>query len=59
MLFQGSVGRVDLPGGSMPVLMESIFQKLVPTGDETKIYSGHGPETTIGRERKSNPFLQR
>ena len=57
VLFQGSVGRVDLPGGSMPVLMENIFQKLIPLGDKTRVYSGHGPETTIGRERTSNPFL--
>ncbi len=57
VLFHGSIGRVDLPGGSMPVLMESIFQKLVPLGDETAIHSGHGPSTTIGRERRMNPFL--
>ncbi len=57
VLFMGSIGRVDLPGGSLPVLMQSIFQKLVPLGDATKVYPGHGPATTIGRERQSNPFL--
>jgi len=57
VLFQGSIGRTDLPGGSLPVLMQSIFQKLVPLGDDTRVYPGHGPETTIGRERQHNPFL--
>lgn len=57
VLFKGSIGRADLPGGSLPVLMESIFQKLVPLGDDVTVYSGHGPATTIGRERRSNPFL--
>ena len=58
VLFQGSIGRTDLPGGSMPQLMESIFQQLVPLGDDVEVYCGHGPSTTIGRERKTNPFLQ-
>ncbi len=56
-LFAGSVGRVDLPGGSMEVLMRSITGKLLPLSDETRILSGHGPETTIGLERMTNPFL--
>ena len=56
-LFAGSVGRVDLPGGSMEVLMKSISQRLLILPDETHVLSGHGPETTIGRERVSNPFL--
>ena len=56
-LFAGSVGRVDLPGGSMEVLMKSISQRLLILPDETRVLSGHGPETTIGRERVSNPFL--
>jgi glyoxylase-like metal-dependent hydrolase (beta-lactamase superfamily II) len=56
-LFAGSVGRVDLPGGSMEVLMKSISQRLLILPDETRVRSGHGPETTIGRERVSNPFL--
>jgi glyoxylase-like metal-dependent hydrolase (beta-lactamase superfamily II) len=56
-LFAGSVGRVDLPGGSMEILMRSITGKLLPLPDETRVLSGHGPETTIGRERMTNPFL--
>lgn len=57
VLFQGSIGRVDLPGGSMEVLMESIFQKVVPLGDEVVVWPGHGPETSIGVERQTNYFL--
>ena len=57
VLFMNSIGRTDLPGGSLPVLMQSIFQKLVPLGDAVKVYPGHGPATTIGRERRNNPFL--
>ncbi len=57
VLFQGSIGRTDLWRGSLPELMRSIFEKLMPLGDEVRIYPGHGPETTIGRERTSNPFL--
>ncbi len=57
VLFQGSIGRTDLWRGSLPELMASIFQKLVPLGDETVVYPGHGPATTIGRERRTNPFL--
>lgn len=57
VLFAGSIGRTDLWQGSLPVLMRSIFSKLVPLGDDVRVYSGHGPETTIGRERASNPFL--
>ncbi len=57
VLFQGSIGRTDLPGGSLPVLMRSIFQKLVPLGDAVRVYPGHGPATTLGRERRTNPFL--
>ena len=56
-LFAGSVGRVDLPGGSMEVLMKSISERLLILPDETRVRSGHGPETTIARERVSNPFL--
>ena len=56
-LFAGSVGRVDLPGGSMEVLMRSISERLLTLPDETRVLSGHGPETTIGRERAANPFL--
>jgi hydroxyacylglutathione hydrolase len=57
-LFAGSVGRVDLPGGSMEVLMRSIEERLLTLPDETAVYPGHGPQTTIGNERTSNPFLQ-
>jgi len=57
VLFSGSIGRTDLWQGSLPVLMQSIFQQLVPLGDDFRVLSGHGPETTIGRERRSNPFL--
>jgi len=57
VLFQGSIGRVDLPGGSMDVLMESIFQKLIPLGDDVVVWPGHGPSTTIGQEKQRNPFL--
>lgn len=56
-LFAGSVGRVDLPGGSMEVLMRSITDRLLTLPDETRVYSGHGPRTTIGEERAHNPFL--
>jgi hydroxyacylglutathione hydrolase len=57
-LFAGSVGRVDLPGGSMEVLMRSIEERLLTLPGETVVYPGHGPRTTIGDERSTNPFLQ-
>jgi len=58
VLFQGSIGRVQgLPQTSLPQLMDSIAEKLLPLGDEMKIYPGHGPSTTIGHERQHNPFL--
>ena len=57
VLFKNSVGRSDLPGGSHDVLINSINTKLMSLPDETVVYSGHGPATTIGEERKSNPFL--
>ena len=57
VLFAGSVGRTDLPGGSAEELIASIKQKLLPLGDDVVVYSGHGPETTIGVERTTNPFL--
>lgn len=56
-LFAGSVGRTDLPGGSTVQLMDSIHHKILPLGDDVTVYSGHGPETTLGRERRTNPFL--
>ena len=57
-LFAGSVGRVDLPGGSMEVLMRSIEERLLTLPDETSVYPGHGPKTTIGNERLHNPVPQ-
>ncbi len=56
-LFAGSIGRTDLPGGSSEQLMESLVSKIMPLGDDVVVYSGHGPETTIGHERQTNPFL--
>lgn len=56
-LFAGSIGRTDLPGGSSAQLMDSLMNKIIPLGDDVEVYSGHGPMTTIGRERKTNPFL--
>lgn len=56
-LFENSIGRTDLPGGSYEQLMNSINRKILPLGDDFTIYSGHGAETTIGREKASNPFL--
>ena len=56
-LFAGSIGRTDLPGGSTEQLLRSISEKILPLGDDVVVYSGHGPETTVGRERLTNPFL--
>ncbi|MAX68903.1 MAG: MBL fold hydrolase [Flavobacteriales bacterium] len=58
ILFNGSIGRTDLPGGDFDTLIESIKTKLMSLKDETIVYCGHGPSTSIGRERISNPFLQ-
>lgn len=58
VLFAGSVGRTDLPGGDTETLMESIQRKLLLFEDATAVYPGHGPATTIGAERRSNPFLR-
>ena len=57
VLFAGSIGRTDLPGGSMPQLLDSIKNKLLTLPDDVTVYSGHGPLTTIGDERLTNPFL--
>jgi hydroxyacylglutathione hydrolase len=57
VLFLGSIGRTDLPGGDYDTLITTIKNKLLPLGDDYKVYPGHGPETTIGYERKNNPFL--
>ena len=58
-LFAGSIGRTDFPGGDYDTLITSIQNKLFPLGDDTRVFSGHGPETTIGREklRRNNPFV--
>lgn len=56
-LFAGSIGRTDLPGGSSEKLLDSLLNKIVPLGDDVEVYSGHGPITTIGAERLTNPFL--
>jgi glyoxylase-like metal-dependent hydrolase (beta-lactamase superfamily II) len=58
VLFRGSVGRTDLPGGNQATLLASIRNKLLPLGDDTAFICGHGPAGTIGQERKSNPFLR-
>ena len=57
VLFQGSVGRTDLPGGSTEDLMRSITKKIYQLPDETTIYPGHGPKTTLGIEKRENPYL--
>lgn len=56
-LFAGAIGRTDLPGGNYGVLMRSITEVLFALGDEAIVYPGHGPATTIGRERRTNPFV--
>ena len=58
VLFRDSIGRTDLPGGDMDTLLRSIREQLFPLGDDVTVYCGHGPETTIGREKKKNPFLR-
>lgn len=58
VLFEDSIGRTDLAGGSLPVLLDSIRRELLTLPDATRVLPGHGPETTIGRERRHNPFLQ-
>lgn len=56
-LFQGSIGRTDLPGGNYEQLMDSLNNKILALGDDFTVYSGHGSETTIGIEKRTNPFL--
>jgi len=56
-LFAGSIGRTDLPGGNHAVLIRSIRDVLFAFDDRTPVHSGHGPSTTIGAERRTNPFL--
>jgi len=57
VLFAGAIGRTDLPGGDYATLLRAIRQKLLPLGDDVRVFAGHGPATTIGRERRQNPFL--
>lgn len=56
-LFAGSIGRTDLPGGDTKALLDAVQQKLFPLGDDVIVYPGHGPKTTLGVERVSNPFV--
>ncbi len=57
-LFQGSIGRTDFPGGDYAALMQSIRDKLLPLADDTFVYPGHGPVTTIGEEKELNPYVR-
>jgi hydroxyacylglutathione hydrolase len=57
-LFAGSIGRTDLPGGNSRQIIESIEMQLMPLPDDTRVLPGHGPETTVGEERRYNPFLK-
>ncbi|MBA3063316.1 MAG: MBL fold metallo-hydrolase, partial [Atribacteria sp.] len=57
-LFAGGIGRTDLPGGSYQDLIKSIKEKLLILGDDKIIYPGHGPDSTIGEERRTNPYLK-
>ena len=57
VLFEGSIGRTDLPGGDYNTLLNSIKMEILSMPDETKVYPGHGPSTTVGDERRKNPFL--
>jgi hydroxyacylglutathione hydrolase len=56
-LFAGSIGRTDLPGGDYEELIRNVKEKIFPLGDDVVIYPGHGPKTTVGREKRSNPFF--
>jgi glyoxylase-like metal-dependent hydrolase (beta-lactamase superfamily II) len=58
VLFQGSIGRTDLEGGNFDLLIASIREKLLTLPDDTRVFSGHGAATTIGDERRNNPFLR-
>lgn len=59
VLFRGGVGRTDLPGGDRGQLLRSIFEKIFRLPEETRVFPGHGPATTVSRERATNPYLQR
>jgi len=58
LLFAGSIGRTDLAGGSFDVLIKSVRDKIFPLGDQTRVLPGHGPVTTVGQEKRFNPFLK-
>ena len=58
VLFAGSIGRTDLPGGDHQMMLNSLATKILPLRDEVVVLPGHGPQTTVGRERASNPYLQ-
>jgi hydroxyacylglutathione hydrolase len=58
VLFRGSVGRTDLPGGSHDALIAAIRTKILPLGDDVAFLPGHGPMSTVGEERVSNPFIR-
>lgn len=58
VLFAGSIGRTDLPGGSWEQMQDSLARVILPRDDEIVVHTGHGPSTTIGRERATNPYLQ-
>jgi glyoxylase-like metal-dependent hydrolase (beta-lactamase superfamily II) len=58
LLFAGSIGRTDLPGGDHPTMLHSLATKVLPLADDIVVLPGHGEQTTIGRERATNPFLQ-
>lgn len=58
VIFNGSIGRTDLPGGDFDTLISSIHSQILSLPDEVRLLSGHGPETTVGEERRSNPFLK-
>jgi glyoxylase-like metal-dependent hydrolase (beta-lactamase superfamily II) len=57
LLFQGSIGRTDFPGGSFEDLINAVRTKIFPLGDNYTVFPGHGPVTTVGQERKYNPFF--
>ncbi len=57
-LFAGSIGRTDFPGGNHEQLIQSVVHKIFPLGDHLRVYPGHGPVTTVGRERRHNPFFR-
>jgi len=57
LIFAGSIGRTDLPGGNHKRLIESVRKKIFPLPDDTVLYPGHGPATTVGEEKRSNPFF--